>query len=288
MKSIFHSRVQKRRGLQSGFTLVEVMVASALSMLVIAAAMSAFIQYRRTMVAQKNSANIQQNLRIGMTVLGRDLSMAGYGLKVPDLELQRWLTWAPLTANPQITQGGGATPDRLRVAGAFEVASTLAVAASNGNTFIIISGADSAKFDLARRKVIYIGECELARIVGISGNVLNISTDPASIKGLRFRHALGAPVELVKVYEYTVDNSMPSSGIPTCLKRTDLGSESAFWFQDVVAAGIDDLQVARNGNMASVFLRARSLMPEAHHTDSEVGDHFRRLSASNSVCMRNR
>ena len=282
MKTRLHNKIMKQ-----GFTLTEVLISSFLSMLVIAGALTAFLQYRRTLDTQKTIIGIQQNLRVGATFLSRDISMAGYGLDLSNERLSQWLTWAPINQNPLIEEGSPNSSDSITVAGAYERVSSLTAPAPAGTTQISVTPGASQLFNLSNRKVIYIGECELARIVGISDNVLTVSSDPSVSKGLRYDHAAGAAIELVKVYEYTVDNSFFSADFPSCLRRTDLAGGATYWFQDVVSAGIEMLRFKRNGNAVDVTLRGRSTKFDPTHTDPEFGDHFHRLSISNSVCMRN-
>jgi type II secretory pathway pseudopilin PulG len=277
-----------RRCRSSGFTLTEILVSSFLSTLVIAGALTGFVQYRRAMDAQKTESSIQQNLRIGMTALARDISMAGYGLDVDESRLSQWLSWAPLASNPQIQQGSGDSSDTLMLAGAFEQVSTLTATSGVGETRITVEPGAVSKFNMTNRKLIYIGECELARIVGIANNVLTISTDPTTpTKGLKYSYPIGAPVELVKVYSYTIDHSFPSADFPTCLRRTDMANTSTYWFEEVITAGIEQMKVRQSGNTLDVSIRGRSMKIDPSHIDPVFGDHYHRLTVSNSVYMRN-
>jgi type IV pilus assembly protein PilW len=61
-----------------GFTLVELMVAVAISGIVAAVISSAYISQRRTSIAQEQVVEMQQNIRAGLDILERDIRMAGY------------------------------------------------------------------------------------------------------------------------------------------------------------------------------------------------------------------
>jgi type IV pilus assembly protein PilW len=61
-----------------GFTLVELMVTTLLSSLIIAAVYSAYITNQKVQTAQSQVAQMQQNLRAGSEMLARDIRMAGF------------------------------------------------------------------------------------------------------------------------------------------------------------------------------------------------------------------
>ena len=64
---------------QRGLTLIELMVALALSFIVIGAVYRTFTSQQRTYTIQDQVAEAQQNARVAMNILMRDLRMAGHG-----------------------------------------------------------------------------------------------------------------------------------------------------------------------------------------------------------------
>ncbi|MBV5328990.1 MAG: prepilin-type N-terminal cleavage/methylation domain-containing protein [Chlorobium sp.] len=64
-----------------GFTLVELMVAVAISGIVAAVISSAYISQRRTSTAQEQVVEMQQNIRAGLDIMEHDIRMAGYDPK---------------------------------------------------------------------------------------------------------------------------------------------------------------------------------------------------------------
>jgi type IV pilus assembly protein PilW len=62
----------------NGFTLVELMVAMAISLLVMGSIYSVYQSQQRSYVVQEQVTAMQQNLRAGMAMLTRDIRMAGY------------------------------------------------------------------------------------------------------------------------------------------------------------------------------------------------------------------
>lgn len=61
-----------------GFTLVEIMMALAISGIIVAAIYAAYMSQQRTYLAQEQVAEMQQNIRAGIDMLSREIRMAGY------------------------------------------------------------------------------------------------------------------------------------------------------------------------------------------------------------------
>jgi len=70
--------MRKDRRTISGFTLVELIITMAIGMIVLAALYSVFIMQNRTLSAEEQITAMQQNARIGMDIMLRDIRMAGY------------------------------------------------------------------------------------------------------------------------------------------------------------------------------------------------------------------
>jgi type IV pilus assembly protein PilW len=71
----FQRRISKNK---CGFTLVELMLVVAISSIVMGAIYSAYISQNRTYIAQESVAEMQQNIRVGLGMLERDIRMAAY------------------------------------------------------------------------------------------------------------------------------------------------------------------------------------------------------------------
>ncbi len=61
-----------------GFTLIEIMIAMAITGIISAAIISSFLSQQKTYIIQENVTEMQQNLRAGMDLLVREIRMAGY------------------------------------------------------------------------------------------------------------------------------------------------------------------------------------------------------------------
>jgi prepilin-type N-terminal cleavage/methylation domain-containing protein len=79
--------MHKRTNSQRGFSLLEMLVAATLGLIVMLAMLSLFRTGMRTTIAVTQRAETQQNLRAGMELMSKDLSMAGAGLPSGGLQL---------------------------------------------------------------------------------------------------------------------------------------------------------------------------------------------------------
>ena len=76
----------------SGFTLIEILVALALTGIVLGAIYAAYQSQHKTYITQESVAEMQQNLRAAMYLMVREIRMAGYdprGTAGAGIE-QRW------------------------------------------------------------------------------------------------------------------------------------------------------------------------------------------------------
>lgn len=63
---------------EHGFTLIEILIAMAITGIISAAIFSSFQSQQNTYIIQENVAEMQQNLRAGMDMMVREIRMAGY------------------------------------------------------------------------------------------------------------------------------------------------------------------------------------------------------------------
>ena len=63
---------------QNGFTLVELMVTLVIAFIITGAAYAAYVVQQKNYTTQEQVAEIQQNLRIGLEIMAREMRMAGY------------------------------------------------------------------------------------------------------------------------------------------------------------------------------------------------------------------
>jgi prepilin-type N-terminal cleavage/methylation domain-containing protein len=231
---------------ESGVTLIELMIVVVISALLTAAIYAAFISQQKSYAIQTGVTDMQQNARAALSLMERDLRMAGYlvddaGFTVQDFD------------NNNITQAitvdeTGSTDKITVVYAAQQVAK---VAAVNG-TQVTVS--DVTAFDTANGKqyIAFESENKVYTISNIAGNVLTLtSPPPGHLANMRSSEATpGAWAYLVKAITYQVDRSNdPSTGQPrntfervTSDQFGTVPDTEDLW--DDIANYITDLQIA--------------------------------------------
>jgi prepilin-type N-terminal cleavage/methylation domain-containing protein len=161
------------RGLdQKAFTLIELMVALALSFILIGAIYRGFTSQHKAYTVQDQVAEAQQNARMAMNILMRDMRMAGHGM--PD----GGITIGGTTYSNAIetTKGDGDTPDSITLVGAFGAPSGyLNGTLSAGSTEIYLrSSGEAENFDAGDKRYIFIGGIDKLTVEAVSGNKIQL------------------------------------------------------------------------------------------------------------------
>jgi type II secretory pathway pseudopilin PulG len=259
---------------EGGFTLVELLIAMALSMVVLGAAFSAFTYQDKSYRGQAQVTEMQQNLRAAADLIAQDLQMAGYGL--PSGSVGSYVTWVAMASDPEITDGG-AGPDTLSIAAAFETGGSLAVDALAGATTLVVGAGEGANFNAVDRRAFFLGRNQSGVVQAVVGDTLTVDMDPATagVQGLAIDYPAGTPIETVKVVTYHLVGT-------TLMRDENLGEGD-----QPVVNGIEDFQVTRAGNTVTASLTARAAKPDPDYTDPVHGDGYRRLTYAPQVELRN-
>jgi len=263
---------------ERGFSLVELLIAMSISGVIFGATVTFFITQRRYLAVQEQVTDMVQSGRIAMDTIVREVRMAGYG--APSTAFAAWIPWVSVTTNPQITQGSGVAPDVLSVVGSLDTSAvSLAAAAVIGGTSLTVSTGGGSKFNTTTQGLIYIGASELAVVKAVAGDTLTIDTNPTSPgnQGLTRSYAVGTSVELVQVMTYQINAN-------TLQRNDNTGAAD----QPVsVADNIEDLQITQNGTTLTISLTARTAKPDFSYTHPTKGDHYRRMTLTSEVRLRN-
>ena len=75
----WHRLMLRRSAEQTGFTLIELMVGMAVAVIVVAAAFTILTTTSKSLRANEQVVDTQQNLRMAMEMLVRDVKLAGFG-----------------------------------------------------------------------------------------------------------------------------------------------------------------------------------------------------------------
>lgn len=280
----------KKTHAKRGVTLTELLVAVAISAVVLAAMCTALVTHVTQQRQMRRLTEMRQNAHAAALLLGRDIRMAGYGLPVRPAQVASWITWVGgLGDAVHVAQGAGGAPDRVFLSGAFDQPSAFTAAACNPSDIMIrLQSGQGALFNTTTRKLIFLGREELARITAIAGDQLTVSTDSAiDGRGLKYAYDAGASVELVEVVEYGCVNSMTNALRRPYLYRDNHQGTLTNRLQQLAVLGIADLQITQTGNSLQFTITGIAEDPERGYTDPVHGDAYRRVVVEGAAQRRN-
>jgi hypothetical protein len=284
-----HTRVCSRRA----FTTAEVVIAVAISTLVIASAVMVSQNVGRTLHRQTQWSEMHENLRMAADVIAADIRMSGYGCEVPEAELATWVNWVGgITGRVNVVQGASpADPDTLSLVGAFKGEVGQLSGKAPAGSGVLRVHASVINLDGLKGRLVWLGRLELLRVTAVDSaqNRLTISTHPTTVGvGLKYAYGNGTPIEVVDVLTFNC-NTKPASfpGVPYVTKDDHSAGDGVPEVQKMVVVGIEDMQVTQSSNLVSVVLRGRTRHPELGYTHPLYGDAFRRDSVVVSARPRN-
>jgi prepilin-type N-terminal cleavage/methylation domain-containing protein len=277
-----------------GLTLIELLVAMAISGILVAALYRTFIGQHRTYTVQEQVVDMQQNVRVAINRMMREIRMAGFGSAwnvfppehLPFVTLDGLF---PDVMNPRDNVNNvGQNDDQITIIGAFEQVSTLSQSTDGSDTIQLVGGAD--QFNLLTRRYLCIGGLETHIVGWMSGNTVTLDGR------LLFNHAVGTPVYKVKAIRYRLrwDNRNPNMPVLTREDLTDGGGSQ------VVAINIENLQfryVLEDGSesdspaapsqirMVRVTVHARTSFSDPEFKGGTGG--FRRRTIASNILVRN-
>lgn len=111
-KSFFISRSKSS---QSGFSLVELMIAMTLSLMLLGAVIQVFLSSKLTSELSNDVSRVQENGRFSLEFLARDIRMAGYSNLPRHRSTPNILNTSCDSFNPCTSNGAGNNSDRIAV-----------------------------------------------------------------------------------------------------------------------------------------------------------------------------
>ncbi|MCX5868493.1 MAG: PilW family protein [Proteobacteria bacterium] len=227
-----------------GMTLIEVMVASAISMILVMAFYSAMDYQQKANVVQDQITKAQENIRVAMGMIERDLRMAAYGLNE-----QMTLTGTHRQGIYPTAGASGApgTPDSIEIWANFndkKLYASAAVAVGATTVSVGTDPADNTKDALSYFRVgDYLvirdpvaNKTEAKLISAVAATLITISTTSPNTA---FANAYPQYSEVrdIKKHTYAVDNN---GNLTLTLVVNTAGAESS----PLLAENIEDLQFA--------------------------------------------
>lgn len=248
-----------RRARQSGLTLLELMIASALGLVLLAALAQLFLDNQRQRRQNQALAGLQDQGRYALSVLTRDLAMAGYWGGVYQgglIEVAASAASLPLTADCGPAGEAGwafATGRRVEV---FDDASGGSAAARfrcladtlPGTDAVVIrrvSGQPFARFSTCATASLPPFDT-LLKTNGVIGTLLRVPAT-GELAVCAGDAPLAPPVAFhrygLRIYHVRDWGRNPGDGLPT-LCRYQLGRNAAAGFiEECIAEGVEDLQI---------------------------------------------
>ena len=231
---------------EEGMTLIEVMVATVVTIIVVMAAMTIVVTSNKATQVNEQAADTQQNVRLAMDLISQDIKLAGFNMTsavgtcvVGPVNLP-----APIVPGDNVPGGlvgaiNDVGPDTVRLmlpsmtAGAGGGVPVLSAIASGGNN-ITLSSADVTAMvasGLAIGSVVSLGGSFSSPVTAVGATSLTLAkTFPLSAQ-----FPVGTPVYLQQCVTYSI-SAVPAvcGGSTSCLLRNGVP----------MVDGIEDLQLA--------------------------------------------
>jgi prepilin-type N-terminal cleavage/methylation domain-containing protein len=228
---------------ESGFTLIELLIVIVISALLTGAIYATFISQQSSYAIQTGVTDMQQNARAALSLMEKDIRMAGAGIGSSTFTVQDYdgaganFNISNISQVISVTQGA---QDSVTVV--YATQRLAKVSAVNGNqvTLSAVTGFGTAN---GQQYIAFESKNTVYTITDITGNVLTLnSIPPAHLANMRSTDATpGAWAYLVTAIRYQVDiarntlERVASNQIGTTPDTDDL------W--DDIANHIDDLQI---------------------------------------------
>jgi len=270
-----------------GITLIELLIALVISSILIAGIYRTFIQQQKSYATQEQVADMQQNVRVAINRMMREIRMAGFGNVqgvLPVTFLGGTRTY-PNVVNPDLPVAG-----ELTIVSAIGGNATL-LRQPGGDLLVPILASNQiqvsalAEFDTNNKRYISIGGLESNSIKAIDGanKILTLNTDVGN-----FYNTDGSTlVYAVRAISYQIDGS---SGRPILRRDENIGGG----FQPV-ADNIEAIEFRNpdgstplnpNSTSMQVAVTARTDRPDPEL--QKAGDGYRRRQFTSIILQRNR
>ncbi len=269
---------------RKGMTLIELLVALVISGVLVAGVYRTFVSQQHTFAVQDQIVDMQQNVRLAINRMTRELRMAGFG-RMDDAFFGKVVGKGGGKVHGSIenivTPGGGGSS--VTVVGGYQTLTTLSANAASGSNTIQVN--DATGLDLLKRQYISINGVESHQISKITGNLIEFKAGET----LNEDHLAGEPVFLIMAITYSRGIS---EGKWALLRDDNLGLGP-----QPVAENIESLQFVyldANGNVtanpADIRMIQVNLVARTDQTDPELaktGDGFRRRILISNIQLRN-
>jgi len=268
---------------EKGLTLIELLVAFAITGLLVAGLYRTLTGQQKTYVIQEQVVDMQQNVRAAINRMMTEIRMAGFG----NVSMVLPVTYTAGTFN-NVLNLNTPTAGSLTFVSAVGGTSTLTAEGGVGQNQVVVSTLTDDKgnplFDTGNRKYISIGGLESRVITSIDNGTRTITLNSP----LTFYHPIGTPLFTVMALTYQVASV---NGIPTLMRNENMGGGA-----QPLSDNIENLQFTyldADGNPTANPLEIRIITvsltsrTEKQDPDLENGDGYRRRQIASNIHLRN-
>lgn len=223
---------------QQGFTLIELMIGLVITLVIIGGAFTVLTSTEQFTKSNERTVDTQQNVRVAMDLMARDIKMAGFGMVGAVGTCA--IGGTPAAIVPVNSTSG---PDQIRVVAplgsaaspSWTIANVGGVGGPNGfSTLDLPAGAmaNMTAAGLGIGSVISLAGVVTTTVTAVSGNTISF-TGTSAIPGPAAFPA-GTPVYLLQCVTYDVGTTLAAcgNGSTPCLRRNGF----------LIADGVEDIQ----------------------------------------------
>lgn len=289
-----------------GVTLIELLIALVISAILVSGIYRTFVRQQKSYATQEQVADMQQNVRVAINRMIREIRMAGLGGKNENVNGNNDIISVFGNVNgfaniinvvdnsPRADNVGNS--DEITVLGAFERQGLLDQNANAGVPNITVNFDDAGKkFDTGTRKYLCINGRDNYEVTAVAGNVLTINPvlrTSYTVRDASNKLVADTPVFLVRAVQYGL--RVDGSGVPVLFRDQHTGGGRIS-----IAEHIEDLQfryiLADNtevdvpANPADVRGVRITIRATTRMSDPELkeGGGFRRRTLNTYVDLRN-
>ena len=268
---------------RKGITLIELLVALTISGMLVAGLYRTFVSQQHTFTVQEQVVDMQQNVRLAINRMTRELRMAGFG------RLNSTFFGGGKmhgTYEHVVTPGGDGKS--VTVVGGYLNGATLTANALAGSTTIQVDNVSA--FDLDKKKYISINGLDPHRIKNINGNQIEFFAG----ESLAEDHQAGEPVFLIMSITYSIG---VFEGKWALLRDDHLGlgpqpvaeNIENLQFRYIMNTG-ETLDVVPNNRLDDIRMIQANIVARTDKTDPELakaGDGYRRRTITSNIQLRN-
>jgi len=259
------------------------LIALAISAILMAAIYRTFIRQQKTYTVQEQVVDMQQNVRVAINRMIREIRMAGFGNVIDVLPLSGGVNGFTQV----ITPGSNSFGNTITIVGGFKQirrdnGDPISITSASGNLITLNYSTD--EFDEPAHKFICIGGIESNTVQSRSERILTLD------KPLRYTHSTGAPIFKILAITYELDRRDVVKPVLRRDENTGGGSQP-------LAENIENLQFEyRDANgitttnpgdirMIRVTVTARTSMSDPEFKGGAEG--FRRRTINSNIHVRN-